>query len=226
MVEKKGNGISFDFTAAGTRDIGLQLSGLFDVQNESKNEINAFLNIMGSSFPLLKQVTNPDFKIGETYKGCIDAIFSDICWELNWEFYIGWYVVPQGVDEVLLNITYVPYGRLELSGNADSSTILIRGNFDVDTTLFYSTLPITMEVNFVKNSLCYQADFYYYPPAAILQLGSAVKECFQDVEAASRTGDYHWECGYNTPLNITLFNSTNPVPQVTNFLERTCWTRQ
>mmetsp|Transcript_7280 Transcript_7280/g.8260 ORF Transcript_7280/g.8260 Transcript_7280/m.8260 type:complete len:114 (-) Transcript_7280:10-351(-) len=111
-----------------------------------------------------------------------------------------------------------------MGGSLTSTTLVLVGEFDVDTTIFYLELPTSAQFDIHEDRLCYQSDLLYYPPTAIIKTVSKVKECWQDVERAARTGDYSWVCDYNSPMEILLFNNTAGAPTRQNVAPKTCWT--
>ena len=84
-------------------------------------------------------------------------------------------------------------------------------------------MPFTTQYDYNVYQLCYKTDLSFYQPSTEISITARVKECEQDVERSMRTGDYRWNCDFNSPLKITLFNSTGAAT-VNNVVPRTCFT--
>ena len=120
-------------------------------------------------------------------------------------------------------ITYVPYAKVVIGSGLKGSSFLFQGEFRSQTIIFSSEFPMTAQYDFNVKQLCYKADLLFYNPSAEVYVQSSVKECMQDIEKAGRTGQFVWNCNFNSPLKITLFNNTG-VATVNNVVPRTCWT--
>ena len=191
------------------------------MHDDSKNEISAFINVLGTLFPVVKQITNPEYKYSQTFE--YDYGFAYLYF--TYEIYIGWRVDQVAVDYGYYNVTYVPYSRAEVYAGANSTQFIVQGDINSYSTLFKSEVPISAQYEFDEFNFCYLANLYYYDPIMIVLLKSEVKECYQDVEVAMRTGDYSFTCNWNTPLYLPLFNNTDEASyESQQIVEKTCWT--
>ena len=227
-VRLQGNnkGTQFDLSSIANEEMVKNLQKILKSEGVKNNDISTFISILSSQFPMVQNSMDSDFMFGETFEGCFEYFFSQVCWNFSWELYLGWKVRPQAIDLQKLNVTYVPYARLEVGAGANSASNIFKGSLTGSTTMLNLTLPTSFELQFDTKSLCYDSNFITYQPSALVQAKSEVLECYQDLEEGGKTGVWNPVCNYSSPLAITLFNTTEVETTMDNVIERTCWTIQ
>ena len=184
----KDDATAFDFTQFKDQDILKGLSQILNLDGVSKDDLTTFASIFSKEIPFVNSLVNSDFKFGESYSGCFDALITTICWKGTWEMYLGWKVKPNFVDFETFNVTYIPYARMEVSGSSDSSSSVFKGTLAGSSTILNITTPISIDYSFAKKALCYDNNFVVYEPSTVIQASSSVLECFSDI---SDTVSFH-----------------------------------
>ena len=123
-ITRKNDGFEFDYSHFGNDSpIDLVLKGQYDVNDETKNEITAFLNLAGTMFPLFDTITKPQEKIEYNNYWCSGTGNFRICFGFNAHLIVGWTVNQVAVDDEYYNITYTPF----VDGHASGSQSLESG---------------------------------------------------------------------------------------------------
>lgn len=213
------NGDSFDFDydhSVGSLPVGLRLAGTFDKDDASKREINAFINLFGTMFPIVEDVMSPTEHLEFKRNQCFTTL--GFCYNLEIHFYIGWTVDQIGVDDEFYNVTYTPFAH----GVANAGTSLETGFFKLSmngaTDFFRFDVPMSFEFEDFSR-VCYSSFSRYYPTQAVLTGESRVLECQTDLSDGQLN---NWGCNYNSPLALTFFNHTIDGNSYKNLHERSC----
>lgn len=225
-ITKKGDGFEFDYSHFGNGSpIDFILKGSYDVNDDTKREVTAFLNLAGQMFPIIDSIMSPSESLDYSYQFCSGPVNFQICLNLEAHLVIGWTVNQLGVDDEFYNITYVPFLNGHASASSSFTTGFVKFTTSAWTKFLQFEVPISTEFEGF-NRFCYSAFSQSWPISGALVGSSSVLSCQDDLSNIVIGGDSHWSCNFGSDLDLTFFNMTNVEGNVKTISDRVCFSAE
>jgi hypothetical protein len=201
--------------------IKLLMEGL--IENGSNTELSTYIKVFNQVFPLLKAFTDAvDPTRGEAiktykYEWCwrTDGGQTIGCFDLIWNFIIGWRADQFHDDKRFYNLTISPYAYMDVTTNVTTSTDPIQFNVGLVSKLVNFRAPLSFEMQ-DKDTLCYSGSLSVSP--IILNAGVGLKflECELMIPEDTHT------CDWTERLGASFFYRELNEGYQTVLLDRTC----